>query len=127
MGPYYSALEWEASIDDGEAPWCALVQPWLPGFKNLDDYNRMNVSSVYKVKSHDFEDTRVSYEKTDTGADFTVSGHNQYYGTGPTGVVTSCLTPAKEIGCKMVSADRAAQQLGVDASEYEARTCKDMN
>jgi hypothetical protein len=76
MGPYYSALSWEASVDNGEAPWCALVQPWLPGFSNLDDYNRMKVSSVYKADRHDFEDTRVSYEKTDEGANFTVSGHN---------------------------------------------------
>jgi hypothetical protein len=120
MGPYKSALTWEAAVEDGEAPWCQLVQPWLPGFKNLDDYNKMQVTSVYKNDSHDFEDTRVSYSKTDSEAVvFNVSGHNQYYRDGPTGILTSCLYPAHEIGCKMASADRAAEQLNVDSSDYE--------
>lgn len=59
---------------------------------------------------------------------FNVSGHNQYYGTGPTGVTTSCLKPAHELGCKMASADRIAEQLKVAEGDYDGTlTCMEMN
>lgn len=109
MKPYTLALELEGSVDNGQAPWCETVQPALAGLKNADDQGKLKVTSIYKVESKPFEDTRVSYNTTDSMATFNISGHNQYYGTGPTGVTTSCLKPAHELGCKMASADRIAQ------------------
>ena len=38
-----------------------------------------------------------------------------------------CLTPAKEIGCKMASADRMAEQLDVDAADYKGGSCRELN
>jgi hypothetical protein len=59
---------------------------------------------------------------------FNVSGHNQYYGTGATGVATSCLKPAHELGCKMASSDRIAEQLNVAEGDYDGTlTCMEMN
>ena len=113
MLPYTDALKLEGSLDGEKAPWCEHIQPELVGFKNEDDKKRLSVISIYKDESHPFEDTRVSYNTTDdhSMSTFNVSGHNQYYGTGPIGVVTSCLKPAHELGCKMASADRVAEQL----------------
>jgi len=91
------------------APWCEVAQKALVGFKNAEDERKMDIISIYKEGSHDWEDTRVGYSpEGDGNVMFNISGHNKQYGTGPTGVKTSCLSPAKEIGCKMASADRVA-------------------
>jgi hypothetical protein len=107
MGPYKTALAWEGSVDGGDATWCALVQAQNAGLKNLDDYNRVETTAKYFTDSKEFENTSVTYEKTDNGATFNILSHNKYYGTSDAD--TSCLKPAMEIGCKMASADRVAE------------------
>lgn len=68
----------------------------------------------------------MSYSVADTTVTFNVSGHNQYYKTGVTDLANQCIKPAHEIGCKMASADRVAQQLGL--TEYNNKlTCEDVN
>jgi len=82
--------------------------------------------SVYKTESHPFEDTRVAYTPVDNGhVQFNVSGHDNYYGSLPP--THMCITPAQELGCKMASADRVAEQLGLSSDLYEAKTCGDVN
>jgi hypothetical protein len=108
MKPYTLALELQGSVDNAEAPWCSRIQPALAGLKNDDDKDKLMVTSIYKVESKPFEDTRVSYNTTETMSTFNVSGHNQYYGTGLFGIASSCLKPAHELGCKMASSERIA-------------------
>lgn len=51
--------------------------------------------------------------------------HNKYYDS--TDPDTSCLTPAKEIGCKFASADRVAEQLEVSSDNYKQGSCMALN
>ena len=85
--------------------------------------------SVYETESKPFEDSRVAYTpvvNTDH-VQFNVSGHNNYY-SGLIQAAGMCITPAQEIGCKMASADRVAQQLGLSSEQYDGTmTCADMN
>merc|ERR1711957_620767 len=58
---------------------------------------------------------------------FTVSGHNVYY-DGKLDIADSCISPAHEIGCKMVSANRIAQVLNVTADNFNDKLrCIDVN
>jgi len=68
--------ELEGGVEGGKAPWCERIQPELVGFKNEEDKKKLSVISIYKEESHPFEDTRVNYNQTETGATFNVSGHN---------------------------------------------------
>ena len=122
----------EGSVDDGQAPWCEKVQPELVGFLNDADRDRLSINSIYKDESHAFEHTRVHYKslQTESGFEsvFNISGHNQYYGGSVFDVSESCLTPAKELGCKMASSDRVAEQLHLGTGTYNnTLTCMDMN
>ena len=88
----------------------------------------MDMISVYKTEDHPFEDTRTGY--TPIGNDhvqFNVSGHDTFY-SGVLAAAEMCITPAQEIGCKMLAAERVAEQLGLSADQYDADvTCGDVN
>merc|ERR1712151_521195 len=131
LKPMVSAMELtgEASpVEDGRAPWCEEAQKFIAGIKT-DDVNRMDMISVYKTESHPFEDTRVGYtpvENTDH-VQFNVSGHDNFYGS-LIHAAEMCITPAQEIGCKMASADRVAEQLKLTSDQYDnTLDCKDVN
>lgn len=110
LGPFVKGLETELSSDEQSAPWCEYAQTQLVGFTSIEDTENLNIISVYKNDSKAFEDTRVDYETLDDGhVQFNISGYNKYYGSSPLGVASSCITPAKELGCKMASANRVAQ------------------
>jgi hypothetical protein len=48
------------------------------GFKNVTDEKKMDMISVYKEVSHDWEDTRVAYSPEEDGnVAFNISGHNK--------------------------------------------------
>jgi len=116
--------------EDGEhAPWCETAQNLLVGFKNQEDADKMDIISVFKTKSHAFEDTRVGYSPEENEhVLFNISGYNKYYGNGTLSVTESCYTPAKELGCKMASADRVAEQLKLAEGTYDdTLRCKDVN
>ena len=118
----------EGGVDGGKAPWCEIIQSELVGFLSEEDRERLSVISIYKNGSHPFEHTRVHYDTTESGSVFNISGHNQYYGSGATHLDVECLTPAHELGCKMASADRVAQQLQLPKGTYnDTLTCMDMN
>ena len=88
----------------------------------------MDLISVYKTESKPFEDTRTSYTPVE-GSDhvtFNISGYDTFY--GKLSFAQMCITPAQEIGCKMLSAERVAEQLGLSADAYNAdMTCGDVN
>lgn len=118
----------ERDADATRAPWCELAQVQLAGIKT-DDVDRIDMISVYKTESHPFEDTRVAYTPVEGNdhVQFNVSGHNVFYSPvlHPSSM---CITPAQELGCKMASADRVAEQLGLTADQYDGtKTCGDMN
>lgn len=133
LKPMTDAIDYlEGSVDGGQAPWCEIVQPELVGFQNYADRERLSINSIYKVESHAFEHTRVRYDSIDAGSGyesvFNVSGHNQYYGTSALDISESCLYPAKELGCKMASSDRVAEQMHLAGGTYNnTLTCMDMN
>jgi hypothetical protein len=58
-------------------------------------------------------------------ATFNVSGHNKYY-DAKLDIADSCISPAHELGCKMVSANRIAEVLNVTAFDDTIR-CSDVN
>ena len=115
--------------EDGKAPWCEIAQKKISGVKSNADLDRIEMISVYKTEGHPFEDTRVGYTPVENHhVQFNVSGHNNYYGMAalkPTKDL--CITPAQELGCKMASADRVAEQLGISSNQYEQKTCADVN
>lgn len=117
----------ERDANPTSAPWCEIAQKELAGIKT-DDVNRIDMISVYKDESKPFEDTRVQYTPVENGhVQFNVSGHNNYY-SGIIHAKQMCITPAQELGCKMASADRVAEQLGLTADQYDGtKTCADMN
>ena len=118
----------EQDADATTAPWCELAQKELAGIKT-DDVDRLEVISVYKTESKPFEDTRVAYTPIEENnhVQFNVSGHDVFYGS-LLKAKQMCITPAQEIGCKMASADRVAEQLGLTADQYDGtKTCGDMN
>lgn len=84
--------------------------------------------SIYKTEDHPFEDTRVGYMPLGNDhVQFNVSGHNNFY-SGLLDASEMCITPAQELGCKMASADRVAEQLSLTSDQYEAgKTCADVN
>lgn len=56
-----------------------------------------------------------------------MSGHDKYY-DGKLDIADSCITPANEIGCKMVSANRIAQVLNVTKDNFNDKLrCEDVN
>lgn len=108
LKPLRDAMKFEVSDDHTTAPWCEIAQRKLLGMPDDKPIERMSVISVYKEKSKPFEDTRVNYTPDSTGnVTFNVSGHNKYYSMPD--LNDQCITAAKEIGCKMASADRVAQ------------------
>ena len=115
-------------VDDIAAPWCEVAQKKISGVKAQADLDRMELISVYKTEDHPFEDTRTGY--TPIGNDhvqFNVSGHDTFY-SGVLAAAEMCITPAQEIGCKMLAAERVAEQLGLSADQYDADvTCGDVN
>jgi len=95
-------------VDDISAPWCEKAQKIISGVKSEDDLAKMDLISVYKTEDHPFEDTRTAYTKLDNEhVQFNVSGHDTFYGT--LSFAQMCITPAQEIGCKMLSGDRVAE------------------
>lgn len=114
LAPLQEAYTWEAGNNADNytyAPLCPIAQKMLAG-----DAAQSKVdidSSVYKEDSHEFEHTRTTYEAESGGRLLlNVSGHNDYY----SGITTGCLVPAQDIGCKMTSSDRIAQQLNITAN-----------
>ena len=112
LKPLVSAFETTGErnqVDDIAAPWCEVAQKKISGVKAQADLDRMDMISVYKTEDHPFEDTRTGY--TPIGNDhvqFNVSGHDTFY-SGVFAAAQMCITPAQEIGCKMLSGDRVAQ------------------
>lgn len=105
LKPLRDAMKYEVSDDHSSAPWCEIAQRKLLGADD-EPIKRLSVISVYKEKSKPFEDTRVDYHTENGDVTFNVSGHNKYYSLPDFN--NQCITAAKEIGCKMASADRVA-------------------
>jgi len=99
----------------------------LSGFKKPEDLARLNTISVFRDDSDEWASTRTGWVNEGNSATFNVSGHNNYY-DATNGDSNSCLSPALELGCKMMSADRVAQVLSVPAEDFYAATaCLDIN
>jgi hypothetical protein len=120
-------LNLEASADGLTAPWCEMSEKELAGLKNADDQERMHVISVNEDNTKSFEDTRVTWEKMENNqAQFNVSGYAWAY--NKTDIVDSCYTSALELGCKLASSDRVADELNVKSADYDdSKTCMDLN
>merc|ERR1712151_483597 len=130
MKPLTSAMEFtgeKGPKEDRKAPWCEIAQKKISGIKSEDDLDRIDMISIYKTEDHPFEDTRIAYTPVENShVQFNVSGHDNYYGTFPP--ASMCITPASELGCKMASADRVAEQLGLSSDQYDnTKTCADVN
>jgi len=126
LGSFREAQTLEIDSSKTSSPWCAYAQMNIPGIKSKQDLSRLVVGeAVYKDKSSDFEHTRVHYETlSDGNLEVNVSGHNSYY----SGITESCLVPALEIGCKLASADRIAEQMNLTKDAYNDKlTCMDIN
>lgn len=105
LAPLAKGIEVELSDDGQTAPWCEQAQALLVGFTDIQDTENLDIISVYKNESKPFEDTRVTYQTLDDDhVQFNISGYNKYYS-----LANQCFTPAKELGCKMASADRVAE------------------
>lgn len=130
LKPMVSAFEHtgERDANPTTAPWCEIAQRELSGIKT-DDVNRLDLVSVFAEGTKPFEDTRVAYSPVE-GSDhvqFNISGHNDYY-SGIIHAKQMCITPAQDLGCKLASAERVAEQLGLTADQYDGtKTCADMN
>jgi len=69
----------------------------------------MEITSVYETEAKPFEDTRTSYTPVE-GSDhvtFGISGYDTFY--GKLSFAQMCITPAQEIGCKILAAERVAE------------------
>jgi len=122
---YRQALLWEKSADEETAPWCEMAEYELSGLSAADK-ERMNVISVNEDTSKHFEDTRVSWAQSGNEATFNVSGFVFPYTSKD--IADSCYTSALELGCKLASSDRVAQQLDVASGDYDnSATCGSIN
>jgi len=127
LAPLRKAFTYAISEDGKSAPWCEIGQKKIAGLKNDEDNDRLSTISVYKDQTKPFEDTRVNWATEGNQATFNVSGHNVYY-DGKLDIADSCISPAHEIGCKMVSANRIAQVLNVTADNFnDTIRCIDVN
>merc|ERR1711871_899920 len=116
----YEAGSNDITGNDKTAPLCPVAQKLMAG--SAVESKVDVVSSVYKSDSHEFEHTRTAYSKEKNGRlALNVSGHNDYY----SGITVGCLVPASDIGCKMTSSDRIAQQLNVTGNT--SPNCSAMN
>jgi len=118
----------EKETDATNAPWCELAQKKIAGIKT-SDVDRLEVISVYLTEAKDFKDTHVGYTPVENNhVQFNVVGHDDYYSDSALHMSTMCISPAEDIGCKLASADRVAEQLGLTADQYDGSlTCADMN
>lgn len=127
LSPMLSAFALEVDATKTSSPWCEKAQHVLAGLRHeADDARLMVAYNVYKTDGHEWEHTHVGYEVDPNTRllRLNISGHNQYY----SGITTECLVPASDIGCKLASADRVAQQLNVSSADYDASlTCKAVN
>lgn len=127
LAPLINAFTFEVSEDETKAPWCEIAQKKLAGLRLGEDEDRLHTISIYKNETKPFEDTRVGWVIEDNAATFNVSGHNKYY-DGKLDVADSCISPANELGCKMMSANRIAQVLNVTADNFNDKLrCIDVN
>eukprot|EP00466_Bigelowiella_natans_P001087 jgi/Bigna1/136172/aug1.32_g10880 len=129
LRPYTEALALELSRDGKTAPWCAVAQDYIAGLKHRNDSARLHIAhNTYTITDSNFEHSRVKYLTRSDELYLNISAHDAPYGTGPTGIATSCLRPSLEVGCKLASADRIAEQLRVPSSSYtNTSTCMDIN
>eukprot|EP00939_MAST-03C_sp_MAST-3C-sp1_P002003 g2003.t1 len=131
LKPYVDALSLEYSEHYESAPWCAESQILLAGLLEEKDISRVHIASAsYFNDSHQFEHSRVHYENSSGVLELNISGHNDKYSGGVLDLVDSCLVPAHDVACKLASADRVAQQLGIGSpgTKYVAnRTCRDLS
>merc|ERR1711865_44388 len=123
LAPLEEAYGWENGNNNGnysDAPLCAVAQRMLAGDKGQADIDILN--AIYKQDGHEFEHTRTTYVAEAGGRlGLNVSGHNDYY----SGIKVGCLVPAHNVGCKMTSAERIAQQLNLTANS--SPNCIDVN
>lgn len=125
LGPMIEALELEVDEEASshQSPWCETTQRVISGL-DTDLESRLRLESIYKDDSHQWEHTRVGYNVTaDKAVTVNVTGHND-----PNTFTQSCIHAAKQLGCKMASADRIAQQLQLNETQYNtSRSCADAN
>lgn len=130
LKPYTDALALEIDDNVRSSPWCAASQRVLAGLRHSEDEARLSlINATYFDDAHQFEHSRVHYRNISGGSvHLDVSGHNDYYKGGVTDLGESCLVPAHDIGCKLASADRIAQQLGIGADDYAHNvTCREVS
>jgi len=123
LAPLQQAYQLEGGKHAGNpatSSWCAKAQQVLAGDPAS---GHVTVNPVeYKADSHQFEHTRVAYAAAGEGqVALNASGHNDYY----SGISNGCLVPAASIDCKMVGAERVAQQLNI--SKNSSPQCRAMN
>ena len=118
LAPLHEAMALER---DGEtSPWCEEAQRVLAGPAVAPD---LDVAAPYFEGAGDFEHSRVRYAAAGYALELNVSGHNAYYSIAD--FSSQCVTAAKEVGCKLASGARVAQQLNATSSPNA--TCRDVN
>jgi len=125
LAPLKAAYDLEAGSNSANssrfsyAPLCAVGQVMLAGDKAQD---KVGIDlDIYKSDSHEFEHTRTTYKMVDGRLMLNVSGHDDYY----SGITSGCLVPASNVGCKMTSSDRIAQQLKIEGNS--SPNCSEVN
>jgi len=113
LAPLREAYTWEAGNygnNHSYAPMCAKAQVMLAGDAAQDKV--VIDEAIYKDDPHQFEHTRTGYRLLPGGKLLiNVSGHDDYYPGGISGLSTGCIKTAQDIACKMTGSDRIAQQL----------------
>uniref|UniRef100_A0A7S0J1I7 Chlorophyllase n=1 Tax=Calcidiscus leptoporus TaxID=127549 RepID=A0A7S0J1I7_9EUKA len=130
LSPLLKAMVMEGQLSPaslpviGVAPWCATAQRIIA---NLDSATATDVAlRAQLVAPGDFEHSRAGYAKVaGGGVEVNVSGDAVHYGTGVADVANSCLAPAKQIGCKLVSGARLAALRNTSVGPQ--RSCADVN
>jgi len=125
---YLRALELEVDSGMGclegglTAPWCEHAQRLIANV--ADEYaSKLQIYSTYWNSSKTLEHSRTKYSGGASGLTLMVHGHNAYYRDIAN---TGEFSAASEIGCKMLSGERVAQQLGVKNVGPKVM-CKDVN
>ncbi|GMH65177.1 hypothetical protein TrRE_jg8419 [Triparma retinervis] len=148
LSPYFEALNYEVMnpamhyLGEGGSysPLCEDAQMILLGFNEADS-SRVKIgrgcdsegfddsrSCAYLNTTSDFEHSRSQYsleEGIGGLLSVNVSGHAEYYSDF---LNTGSFTCASEVGCKMLSGARIADELGVEYDAATSRgTCRDVN
>merc|ERR1711871_571118 len=130
-------MKWTAGLLDGYLEayaletdgWCETAQRTLAALPSPKEDAKLLLDFYYRDTSTDFEHFHTNYTNTTTPTgeiatlEVAIGGHAAYPSNW---FNTGMLSSADEVGCKLISADRIAEQMEVTPVSFDV-SCKDVN